>query len=121
MKTGTKQIVIVGGGFAGVEAAIALRKNKYDVTLVSNRDYFFIYPISIWIPTGKIPFDKSTLSLPMLAKRHGFKLVVDELVNVKGNEQEIELNTQTLKYDYLVLAIGADKMKHKGIEQEFIR
>ncbi|MDA3930217.1 MAG: FAD-dependent oxidoreductase [Prolixibacteraceae bacterium] len=119
MKTGTKQIVIVGGGFAGVEAAIALRKNKYDVTLVSNRDYFFIYPISIWIPTGKIPFDKSTLSLPMLAKRHGFKLVVDELVNVKGNEQEIELNTQTLKYDYLVLAIGADKMKHKGIEHTF--
>ena len=61
-----KKIVVVGGGFAGVEAAIALRKKRYDVTLVSNRDYFFIYPISIWIPTGKIPFEQSTISLSKL-------------------------------------------------------
>ena len=112
-------IVIVGGGFAGVEAAIALRKKKYNVTLVSNRDYFFIYPISIWIPTGKIPFEKSTLSLHKLSKKHGFKLIIDELQNVKGIEQKIELKTQTLSYDYLILAIGAGKMKHKGIGNTF--
>ena len=32
-------VLILGGGFAGVEAAIYLRKNNIDVTLVSNRDY----------------------------------------------------------------------------------
>jgi len=36
-----KKILILGGGFAGVDAAIHLKKLNYDVTLVSNRDYFY--------------------------------------------------------------------------------
>lgn len=114
-----KQMVIVGGGFAGVEAAIELRKKKYQVTLISNRDYFFIYPISIWIPVGKIPFEQSTLSLEKLAKKHGFELIIDELVNVNGAENQIELKKQLIQYEYLVIAVGAGKMKHKGIEHTF--
>ena len=47
-----KSVLVLGGGFAGVESAIFLRKNGMDVTLVSDRDYFYIYPTSIWIPTG---------------------------------------------------------------------
>jgi len=41
-----KRVLVLGGGFAGVEAAIYLRKNDLDVTLVSDRDYFYIYPTS---------------------------------------------------------------------------
>ena len=114
-----KNILIIGGGFAGVEAAITLKKKKYDVTLVSNRDYFFVYPISIWIPTGKIPFEKSTILLNKLSKRHGFKLIIDELVNVNGASQTVELKTQTLSFDYLILAVGAGKTRHNGIEHTF--
>ena len=115
-----QKIVIIGGGFAGVEAAIALRKKKYEVTLISDRDFLFIYPISIWIPTGKIPFEKSTLSLTRLARRHGFRLIIDELMNVKGAEKLVELKKNgLLTCDYLVLAIGAGKMKHKGLENTF--
>ena len=46
-----KKIVVLGGGFAGLEAAIYLKKENFDVTLVSDRDFFYIYPTSIWIPT----------------------------------------------------------------------
>jgi len=42
-----KNVLIFGGGFAGVEAAIYLRKANYDVTLVSDREYVYIYPISL--------------------------------------------------------------------------
>jgi sulfide:quinone oxidoreductase len=49
-------ILILGGGFAGVEAAIKLKKHKYEVTLISDRDFLFIYPVSIWIPVGKRSF-----------------------------------------------------------------
>ena len=35
-------VLILGGGFAGVEAAIYLRKNGIGVTLISDRDYFYI-------------------------------------------------------------------------------
>ncbi len=118
MKT-NQHIVVAGGGFAGVEAAIALRKKHYQVTLVSNRDFFFMYPTSIWIPLGKSTIEKTSMSLPRLAKKHGFALVLDEVVNVHGNQNQLELKTQTLHYNYLVLATGAGKMKHKGLEHTF--
>lgn len=112
-------IVVVGGGFAGVEAAIALRKKKHKVTLVSDRDYFFIYPISIWIPLGKTPFSNASLSLEKLASRFKFDLIIDEFQQVNTAENKVELKTQNIDYDYLVIAIGAGKVKHPGLEHTF--
>jgi sulfide:quinone oxidoreductase len=55
-----KKVVILGGGIAGVEAAIFCRKAGFNVELISERDYLFIYPISIWIPVSTLSFDKAT-------------------------------------------------------------
>jgi len=68
------KILILGGGFAGLEAAIKLRKYKHEVTLISERDYMFIYPVSIWIPVGKRSFEDTKLSLSEMSKIHGFNL-----------------------------------------------
>ena len=112
----SKNILIVGGGFAGVEAAIALRKKKYKVTLVSNRDYFFIYPISIWVPTNRFKFEKASLKLDKLAKRHGFELIIDEFTGLNEEYNRAYFKNRELSYDYLVIATGAWKVKHPGIE-----
>jgi len=58
-----KKFIVLGGGFAGVEAAIRLRKYGYKVTLVSDRDYLFVYPISIWVPTKKLSFEDAQINL----------------------------------------------------------
>ncbi len=62
------KILVLGGGFAGLEAAIKLRKYGYEVTLISDRDYMFIYPVSIWIPVGKRSFKDTKLSLHTMRK-----------------------------------------------------
>lgn len=111
-----KHIVVAGGGFAGVEAAIRLSKNKHKVTLVSNREYFFIYPISIWIPTDKITFKKATLDLRTLAEKHGFSLVIDEFTGVDEANNIARFKRKDIAYDYLVIATGAWKVPHAGIE-----
>jgi sulfide:quinone oxidoreductase len=112
-----KKVIILGGGFAGVQAAIELSKKKiFDVTLISNRDYFFLYPISIWIPTKSIPFEKVKISLSDIAQAHGFNFFVDEFSAVISKQNKIELKSQTVEYDYLIVAIGADKVQHIGIE-----
>ena len=67
-----KNIIILGGGFAGVEAAIKLQKSKlFEVTLVSERDYMYLYPVSIWIPTEEIEFSNTKLyiTVPLKSKR----------------------------------------------------
>ena len=71
-----KKVLVLGGGFAGVEAAIYLRKERFDVTLVSDRPYFYIYPTSIWIPTHDADFQDVCIDLEALKTAHGFELIV---------------------------------------------
>lgn len=71
------KVLVLGGGFAGVEAAIYLRKQEIEVTLVSDRDYFYIYPTSIWIPTGEVTKEDVSVPLDKLAMKHGFQLILN--------------------------------------------
>ena len=113
-----KKILILGGGFAGVDTAIHLRKEKYDVTLVSDREYFYIYPTSIWVPTHKCAFEDICLDLNKLQKAHGFNVIVDGVTKIEAKEKRISLNSGKVldSYDTLVLAMGAGKMRPQGVE-----
>ncbi|SFV53559.1 FAD-dependent pyridine nucleotide-disulphide oxidoreductase [hydrothermal vent metagenome] len=113
-----KKVVVLGGGFAGIDSAIHLQKKGYDVTLVSDRDYFYIYPVSIWIPTHESEFEDVCLNLSELEEAHGFKVVVDGVTKIEAKENRVTLASGTVidDYDYLVVAMGASKMKPKGIE-----
>lgn len=113
-----KKVLILGGGFAGVDAAIYLRKSNYDVTLVSNRDFFYIFPTSIWVPTHGSEFKDVCVDLKELQAAHGFHLIVDGVskIEAKANRVSLESGTTIDDYDYLIVAMGASKMKHKGIE-----
>ncbi len=113
-----KKILILGGGFAGVEAAIYLKKANYDVTLVSDRDYLYIYPTSIWIPTHNASFEDTCLNLNELKNAHGFNLIIDGVKDIDAKNRQVTLqNGYIMKdYDHLIIAIGASKVKHDGIE-----
>ena len=113
-----KRVLVLGGGFAGVEAAIYLRKNDLDVTLVSDRDYFYIYPTSIWIPTGEVTKEDVSVPLKQLATNHGFELIVDAVTHLEASEKKVTLNSGRVLDDftYIVVALGQDKLSHAGIE-----
>lgn len=87
-----KKVLILGAGFGGIEAAIRLRKEKYNVTIVSDRDYFFINPTSIWIPTHDAEFEDVSINLRELEKAHGFKVVVDGVKEIKTTHNLVRLN-----------------------------
>jgi len=112
----SKKILILGGGFAGVEAAIKMRKKKYDVTLVSDRAFFFIYPISIWVPTHKKKYEDVQLDLALLAKKHGFNLVIDKAIGLDTSKNEVQLEQSNIGYDYLIIALGMHKVQAPGME-----
>ena len=113
-----KKVLVLGGGFAGIDTAIHLCKANYDVTLVSDRDYFYIYPTSIWVPTRICEFDDVRIDLKALQKAHGFDLIIDAVSNISTIDREVSLKSGTILdgYDYLVIAMGAGKMKPKGVE-----
>ncbi len=113
-----KKVLVLGGGFAGIEAAIYLRKNGHDVTLVSDRDYFYIYPTSIWIPTGEATRKNVSIPLEDLAAKHKFDLIIDSATKVEAKEKKVTLQSGKVLdgFDKLVVALGQGKMKLEGIE-----
>lgn len=110
------KVVVIGGGIGGLESAIYLRKYGFDVTLVSDRDYLYLYPVSIWIPTSEKAFEDVCLPLDRFAKVHGFELIVDPVQSIEHQTNQVVLQSQTLHYEQLVIAIGAGKMKVEGVE-----
>ena len=115
-----KRVVILGGGFAGIQTAIHLQKSgRFQVTLVSNRDYLFLYPISIWVPVRSIDYNNVKVPLAKIQKKYPFEVIVDTVRQIKAADRKVICENQTLNFDYLVVAFGADKMKHKGIENTY--
>jgi len=112
------RVLVLGGGFAGVEAAIYLRKQEIEVTLVSDRDYFYIYPTSIWIPTGEVTKEDVSVPLDKLAMKHGFQLIVDPVTVFDASQKRVTLDSGRVLegYTYIVAALGQDKIQHKGME-----
>jgi sulfide:quinone oxidoreductase len=113
-----KKVLILGGGIAGVAAAIAFRKKGFEVELVSERDYLFIYPISIWIPVGTAEFKDVSIPLSELARKHDFLLTIDKVVALDGSQKTVTLDKKGLRNapSLVVVALGASKLKHEGIE-----
>jgi sulfide:quinone oxidoreductase len=67
------RIVVLGGGFGGLEAVFYLRKRlgrRVDLTLVSDRDEFLFKPNTIYIPFGKEPERFVFPIAPTLDHRH---------------------------------------------------
>lgn len=115
-----KKVLVLGGGFAGVEAAIALQKSGVcDVTLVSDRDYMYVYPISIWIPTHGISPENVKLSLWDIQRKHGFNVIIDSVQKISSKDNTVFCSKEILHYDYALIALGAHKVSHTGIEHTY--
>lgn len=109
-----KKILILGGGFAGLESAISASKMGFEVTLVSNRDFMFVYPISIWIPVNKLRFEDAKLDLNKLASIHKFKFRIGNIEHIDHYANYVTISGEPVHYDYLIIALGMDKMKTAG-------
>lgn len=111
------KVVILGGGIGGVEAAIQCRKAGLEVELVSDRDYLFIYPISIWIPVSTLPFESAQLSLREVAVAHGFTLTLDRVQSIQAATRSFTLAHGGERQEaQVILALGAGKVTHPGLE-----
>ncbi|QHT69273.1 NAD(P)/FAD-dependent oxidoreductase [Rhodocytophaga rosea] len=106
--TSKKHIVIVGGGFAGLNLIQHLYKNThYRITLVDKNNYNFFNPLLYQVATGFL--EPASISYPFrkLFRNKGITFRMAELVRINPQSQTIQLSDGELQYDYLVLAAGA--------------
>lgn len=101
-------IVIVGGGFGGVKAALELAKKNTHVTLISDRTTFQHYPTLFSTATGH-NYKESWVSLKRIFhKTKNVRLVQDIILRIDPEEHIIKGKSgATYKYDELILALGS--------------
>jgi NADH dehydrogenase len=105
-----KKIVIIGGGFAGINLAKELSNNPdYEVTLIDKNNYNFFPPLIYQVATAYL--EPSSISFPFRKYFRGRKNLhfrLGELQTVNMAENKAILNNGELDYDYLVFATGAE-------------
>ena len=114
------QVLVVGGGFGGVKAALELAKNdNVAVTLLSDRPDFRYYPTLYHTATGGL-HDQSSIPLSKILPEDKVGLVIGHAVSLdRENQQIVTENKQVLPFESLVLALGTvtNYFGIKGLDQ----
>ncbi|MFL6484035.1 MAG: FAD-dependent oxidoreductase [Nitrososphaera sp.] len=121
-----KHILILGGGFAGVKVLTQLQKTfqndvSVDITLVSRDNFFLFTPMLPEVSSGMIETRNIVTPVRAFCNRAKFYEANIESVDLKNKRvvishaigkhtDPIEWRNHTLNYDYLVVALGSDKL-----------
>jgi NADH dehydrogenase len=103
------RVVVLGGGFAGINAAIELAKLPVDVTLVDRKNYHTFQPLLYQVALAVLsPADIAQPIRSILRNHPNIEVLMDEVVGFDLPQRHIQLKTGTaLVYDYVILATGS--------------
>src|SRR5690349_7339048 len=103
-----KKVVIIGGGFGGLNAAMALASAPVDVTLVDRTNHHLFQPLLYQVATaGLSPADIAVPIRSVLSQQKNARVLLAEATGVDLTGKRLLLDKGEVRYDYLVLAAGA--------------
>lgn len=113
-----KRIVVVGGGFAGVNLVRSLANTvQFDITLIDRNNYNFFNPLIYQVATGFL--EPSSISYPfrkLFGKKKNVHFWLGELEEICPEENKLKLSNGELEYDHLVMATGT-QTNYFGLEK----
>src|SRR4051794_38986324 len=103
------RIVIVGGGFAGLNAARALRRAAVNVTLVDRRNFHLFQPLLYQVATGGLsPANIAAPLRSILSRQRNTRVLLGEVTGFDLAAKVVQLRDGTaVPFDTLILATGA--------------
>jgi len=109
------EVAVLGAGFGGLTAAYELRRllsaagrRVDEVTLVSRRPVAVYRPALPWVAFGWRRPSDITIDLERACRRRGVRFALAEVVLVDLDRREVVLDSGTVSYDQLVLALGGE-------------
>jgi NADH:ubiquinone reductase (H+-translocating) len=104
-----KRVVIVGGGFAGLNAALGLAKLPLDITLVDRKNHHTFQPLLYQVALAVLsPADIAQPIRSILREHRNVEVLMDEAVSFDTVQRHVRFKTGAeLEYDYLILATGS--------------
>lgn len=108
MSTTRPKVVIVGGGFAGLNAARKLAHLPVQVTLIDRKNHHTFQPLLYEVATaGLSPGDIASPIRRVLRNAHNTEVVMGEVTGFDIEHRRVHLPDFSFDYDYLVVAAGA--------------
>jgi NADH dehydrogenase/putative oxidoreductase len=102
------RVVIVGAGFAGVSCAAALRYTRAAVTLIDRANYHLFQPLLYQVATAALsPGDIATPVRQLFRQSPNVRVLMGTLTGIDPTTRHVTVDSQTIPYDFLVLATGA--------------
>lgn len=101
------RVVILGGGFAGLEAAKELSRQPVEIVLVDKRNFHLFQPLLYQVATGGLsPADITMPLRAILARKRNVTVLMDEALDLEPDERVVLLEHLRLRYDTLIVATG---------------
>lgn len=104
-----KKVVIIGGGFAGVNVAKHLRNKNMDVLLIDKKNHHLFQPLLYQVASAALsPADIAFPLREIYKNSENISVMMGDVVSINKEEKTITLTcNQTVQYEYLVIATGA--------------
>jgi len=104
-----KRVVIIGGGFAGLRAARALKSAPVEVTLIDRRNYHLFQPLLYQVATGSLSPGQIAAPLrSVLSRQRNTRVLLGEVIDVDPVSRHVLLaDGARVDYDSLIVAPGS--------------
>jgi len=101
-------VVIVGGGFGGMQVAKRLKDKPVDVLMIDKHNYHTFQPLLYQVATGSLEADSIAFSLRKnFSKQKNFRFRIAEISKINPEKNTIDTSVGEIAYDYLVIATGS--------------
>ncbi|KQC01905.1 NAD(P)/FAD-dependent oxidoreductase [Pedobacter sp. Hv1] len=108
MENGKQKIVIVGGGFGGIELAKKLRNENVEVVILDKHNYHTFQPLLYQVATGGLEADSIAFPIRKIFKgQKNLTFRVTEVEKVIPEENKLLTTIGAIHYDHLVIATGS--------------
>ncbi|MAX80532.1 MAG: FAD-dependent oxidoreductase [Crocinitomicaceae bacterium] len=103
------RIVVVGGGFAGLQFCKRVNKNKFQIVLLDRHNYHTFQPLLYQVATAGLEPDSIAYPIRKIFEdqRENFFFRIGEAKNIDAEQQILETTSGKIAYDYLVIATGS--------------
>src|ERR1700693_4027484 len=109
---GKKRVLIVGGGFAGIAAARALKRADVEITLIDRRNHHIFQPLLYQVATAVLSSSEIATPIRQIeAEQKNLSVLLAEVKGVNLEARTVDvycpgIGPRKLEYDFLVIAAG---------------